>query len=802
MMRPQPETPAPRVVVVGGGLAGWIAAAYLRRVLRRLGGPVTLVAPSSVSATGVLATRPGLTRFLRGFSIDETVFMRRCGATFRLASRFEDWFEVGRGHWHPFGECGPRVDGLDLFHFWLKQGLEAGDAGAYADYAPQARMAAAGRGPMSEAGSSTAMEAGSYGYHLDRAGLVRFFREVALSEGVRVVTGRVQSAELGLLGDVASLSIDGGGTVSGDLFIDATGAAAFLIGETLGEPWIDGLAGACDRVASLALPPDPERPPFTTYAGSAEGWMARVPVAGRTEASLAYSATLSTPEAAEAALRGWTGADPATAIGHRPLRIGRRRTPWLANVVAIGAAAREIGPLAGLETDLIVSALEAFVEHLPRGEGTPVLRRAYGARMAALADETEGALALHCALGRRPEPVWAALRAGFLPDALADRLDLYEIGGRIALPEAQLFDETDHYHLLAGADLLPRRPFAPVDLAGPRGLGNFLAGIRAQADQIAGAMTPHAVLMERLHGPTEIARPPARLAPATRPATGPASLRRTPEGARLADLVAALGQPFGYERSVKASDGVLQTDRFLISVHKVGLGPEPGPALSVLAAKLGLGEAERDEAAALVADADIVHLGYEDGPSGALYKLYVEWSARTDAAWASAENGAADPILVHRAYKWNLQRPGPAVVTLYHWPWVRSADEIAGRLSRIGSGQAGWGEAGPRVVGIAQALLRLAETHGRGTPHYLEAREAQGPRLSYDLNLYDCHLTVGQAESLLATAFVDLDVPRAEAASVLAERREDVLGHVAGGVGRDGRPFLTVYSRTSRDRTG
>ncbi|MEA1831389.1 tryptophan 7-halogenase [Methylobacterium durans] len=795
MMRPSSDTSAPRVVVVGGGLAGWMSAAYLRRVLRRLGSPVTLVAGAGTPAPGALATRPVFTRFLRGFAIDEAIFMRHCGATYALANRYDDWFEAGAGHWHPYGECGPRIDGLDIFHPWLKERLEGGAAGPYADYAPQTHMAAAGLGPAPETGGSSVTEAGSYGYHLDRAALVRFFREIALSEGVRAVAGRAVSAETGPLGDVAALAVEGGARVAGDIFVDCSGEAAFLIGGTLGETWIeDPAAGACDRLASVSRPPDPARPSFAAYAGTREGWTQRLPLAGRTEMALAYRAELTSREDAEAALRGLAGAGPDGAIRHRVLRAGRRRAPWLRNVVGIGGSVRESGPLGGFEADLILCALEAFVEHLPRGEGVAILRQGYARRMADLADEASGAVALHFALGRRPEPFWAAVRRAPLPDALADRLDLYEIAGRVAVPEARLFGESDHYRLLAGADLLPRRAFAPVDLADPRGLGTFLAGIRARAEQLAGTMAPHTLLLERLHGPVETSRPDARLAPASRAATGPAALRRTPEGARLADLVAALGQPFGYERSVKASAGTLQADRFLMSLHRTSLGPEPGPVLEGLAAKLGLGPAERAEAAALIAEADLLHLGYEDGPSGPLYKLYVEWSARTDAAWAREDEGEGEPLLVHRAYKWDPLRPGPAIVTLYHWPRVRGPDEIAARLARIGAGEAGWGEAGPRVLGVAQALLGLARASGRGAPHYLEASEAPGPRLSYDLNLYACGLTVGAAEALLLPAFADLGIPGAEAATILAERRDEALGHVAGGVGRDGRPFLTLYS--------
>ena len=788
MFRSERSSP-PRLVVAGGGPAGWMAAFYLKRVLRRAGWTVTLVAAAPAAGTSAaLATRPSFTRFLGAFDIDEAIFMRRCAATYRLASRYDDWFAEGQGHWHPFGACGPRIAGRDLFHYWMKL-REAGaeeEAGNYADYAPQALMAAAGRGPRPAADRSSVNESGDYGYHLDRAALVRFLRELALAEGVRAVTGRVREIERDLYGDVAALVLDEGRKVEGDVFLDCTGAASQLIGTGLGEAWLAGSAPG-DRLARLSLPRSPEAPPFTAYRGRAEGWTASLPPADRTEHVFVHDSRTTRPDAAAEVLRRAFGGEAD--VTYSELRYGRRASPWQRNVVAMGAAAGAVEPLVGFDLDLVLAGLEAFLAYLPRqGEGSDVLRRAYNARLNRFQDDAVEAVAAHYVLGRRPERFWAAARAATLPDRLADRLDLYELAGHVELSGEALFGEGDHYLLFSGAEFLPRRPFAPVDVADGREIARLLAGIRAQSVRVAQAMAPHGRLIEALHGPVPAAAPALR--PAAAP-TGPASLRGTPEGARLADLVAGLGQPFGYERSVKAVPARLQTERFLISLHRTGLGLTPAKTLDELAARLGLPERERAEAAGLIEDADILHLGYEGGASGGLYKLYVEWSSRADAAWSGVDEAGAEPMLVHRAYKW---RPGgnqPPVVTLYHWPRVRSPEEIAARLNRIA---AAWGAAGTPIRDTAHAILRLARDRGLGAVHYLEAHEEPGLRLSDDLNLYACGLTVADAEPLLGQAFVDLGTPPQVAAAVLAERLGETLGHVAGGVGRDGAPFLTVYS--------
>ena len=151
-------------------------------------------------------------------------------------------------------------------------------------------------------------------------------------------------------------------------------------------------------------------------------------------------------------------------------------------------------------------------------------------------------------------------------------LDLYELAGHVE-PEADaVFGEGDHYLLFAGADFLPRRPFAPVDVGDGREIERLLAGVRARSAQVAQTMAPHSVLLEGLHGRAP-AGPTVQVAAAAAKDSaarhGPQSLRQSPEGARLADLVAGLGQPFGYERSVKATPGFQAADMRMAAMSGV-----------------------------------------------------------------------------------------------------------------------------------------------------------------------------------------------------------------------------------------
>ena len=114
------------ILIVGGGSAGWMTASYLRRRTDR---SVTLVESPSVPSIGVgEATIPALLDFVRGMQLDEDDFMRSCHASYKLGIEFRGWTGEKHSYFHPFGLCGGTIDGLDLFHFWLKS-VREGESG-------------------------------------------------------------------------------------------------------------------------------------------------------------------------------------------------------------------------------------------------------------------------------------------------------------------------------------------------------------------------------------------------------------------------------------------------------------------------------------------------------------------------------------------------------------------------------------------------------------------------------------------------------------------------------------------------
>jgi tryptophan halogenase len=245
--------------------------------------------------------------------------------------------------------------------------------------------------------------------------------------------------------------------------------------------------------------------------------------------------------------------------------------------------------------------------------------------------------------------------------------------------------------------------------------------------------------------------------------------------AELIRHVAGLGAPFGLERSVKITPGAVHAERRLMSVHLSSLGPDPLARVAAIGAAFAL--PRQIDLAPALAGADIVHFGYERGAEGDVFKLYFEYAKRTRAAIA-----AGKPVLVHRAIKWERARPDRHAWTRYAWPGCRGRPAVEATLARLAA-------AGSRAHAHTLALLARAKD---ADTLLLEVDEAENPRRSWDVNIYDAELKLGDALDLVMAAVRDFGCgPQAEAA--FAPRREAVLGHVSGGMGRDGREFLTFY---------
>jgi len=254
----------------------------------------------------------------------------------------------------------------------------------------------------------------------------------------------------------------------------------------------------------------------------------------------------------------------------------------------------------------------------------------------------------------------------------------------------------------------------------------------------------------------------------------------------LIRLVETLRAPYGLERSVKIMPGALADDRCLISVGRAALGPVPAERLQEIGRELDMPADFAGALPAALAHADVVHFGYEAGAGYDVYKIYLEYVSETRKAMAAASH---TPVLVHLAYKWAARKPDSGAVTRYTWLPCRTREEIEAKLRELMPAK----EAANARACIFGLLSRITSFADSGKLLLMEVEEPGNPRRSCDLNVYDAGVRMHEISDLVDAALRGFAVPQARGRAVFDRAGDRALGHLSGGVGRDGQEFVTIY---------
>ena len=448
-----------RVVIVGGGTAGWMSAAGLRHQLPAADYFITLVESDEIGTVGVgEATLPHIKIFNDLLGIDEAQFMRATRATFKLGIQFCDWDRPGERYIHPFGAFGEPWGGVEFQHHWAR----VPQAGPFQDYSFAVVAARSNVFEFPTEDRNSIRSTYSYAYHFDAGRYANFLRSRAVERGVRRIEGQICDVSRNpTTGHVVELTLKSGERVAGDFFVDCSGFRSLLLARTLGVGWRDwahwlpcdrALAVPCERVGLLT--------PYTRATACQAGWKWRIPLQHRTGNGYVFSSQFIQESAAEAALLG--GLEAPAQAQPRLLRFapGRREVAWSANCVAIGLAGGFLEPLESTSIFLIQAAVIDLANLMPRPGGTPFDPR--------LADEfnrlntmqyerVRDFLVLHYIANRRVgEPLWDYLRSVPLPDSLEHKLQLFR--ARAAVPNYQygLFARDSWLAVLMGQGVVPQ----------------------------------------------------------------------------------------------------------------------------------------------------------------------------------------------------------------------------------------------------------------------------------------------------------------------------------------------------------
>jgi tryptophan halogenase len=484
-----------RIVIVGGGTAGWMTAAALAAKLAGLPIAIRLVESAEIGTVGVgEATVPHIRHFNAALGLDEADFMRKTQATYKLGIEFRDWGRVGDSYIHPFGAYGAAIGGVGFHHHWLRA-RQGGDPTPLEAYSLPIMAARQGRFAPPSPDPRSLASTYSYAYQFDAGLYAAYLRAYAEARGVVRTEGKVADVALhGEDGFIDAITLERGERIEGDLFIDCSGFRGLLIEQALKagyEDWSQWLP--CDRAA--AVPCDTVEPsiPYTRATADTAGWRWRIPLQHRVGNGYVYcSGYISDDEAAAKLLAGLEG--PAQAEP-RFLRFvtGRRKKQWSRNCVAIGLASGFLEPLESTSIHLIQVAVTTLLELFPDRSCPQADQDEYNRVMDLEFERIRDFLVLHYhATQRTDAPFWNDRRTMRIPDSLAYKMDLFRDRGVVVKYKDGFFLEPSWLAVYLGQNLVPDAYDPVSDRLPDAALAQRLAGMRAAVADIAGAMPTHA----------------------------------------------------------------------------------------------------------------------------------------------------------------------------------------------------------------------------------------------------------------------------------------------------------------------
>lgn len=488
-----------RVVVVGGGTAGWMVAAALGRLLPHAC-TVRLVESAEIGIVGVgEATLPHLRAFIQTLGLDEAEFMAATHATFKLGIEFRDFGRPGERYLHPFGAFGKPIGDVPFLGCWLRaraQGLTQDPLSAYSI----AEMMGAAQRFARPAGEPEALSAAfDYAYQFDATRFGPYLRAASERMGVVRTEGRIVAVERDPgTGDVLAVVLESGERIEGDMFVDCSGFRSLLLGDALGEPWEDWSHWLpCDRAVALpcASPPG-EIEPLTRVTAMPGGWRWRIPLRHRVGNGYVYSSAHLSDEAAADAIVAAVEGEPLAEPRLLRFRAGRRRRSWSHNVVAVGLASGFLEPLESTSIYLVQAAIGQLIEHFPIGAIEPVDRDAFNRRVDYEYDRIRDFLILHYhATTRTRSSFWDHVRTMAIPDSLSAKIELFGRAGRIERYSQGLFFEPSWIAVLIGQGVVPQGWDQRADAVPDRALAESLAGMRDTIATAVATMRPHSAAL-------------------------------------------------------------------------------------------------------------------------------------------------------------------------------------------------------------------------------------------------------------------------------------------------------------------
>lgn len=483
-----------RVVVAGGGTAGWLTAYSLVKRLGKLL-DITLVESDQIGTVGVgESTVPTMRKFHQFFGIDEREFMRATQATFKLGIVFDGWGAQGESYTHTFGEIGQSNWLVEFHQYWLEARAN-GFGGSLVDYCLELKALQAGK--FAPKAGETHLK---YAFHLNATAYARFLRKQSESLGVRRVEGKIGEVTVdSVTGNIESLELEQGSRVAGDFFIDCTGFRSLLLGDTLGvefEDWGHWLAA--DRAMAVQTESTEPPPPYTRAIAHPSGWQWRIPLQSRTGNGIVYSSRFCSDDDARATLLGNITGQAITEPLPLRFKTGRRVTAWQKNCVAIGLSGGFIEPLESTSIHLIDTALVRLMRLFPFSGAMAGSAERFNRETRLEWEELRDFIILHYKQTRRDDSeFWNYYRTMEIPDTLAHRMELFRENGYVWPDSVNFFGAHSWIQVMLGQGLVPEHRHGASRILPAEALKQELAKLRALVDHNLAKLPDHNAFIQQ-----------------------------------------------------------------------------------------------------------------------------------------------------------------------------------------------------------------------------------------------------------------------------------------------------------------
>ncbi len=440
-----------KVVIAGGGTAGWVAAAALSKQLGKLI-DVVLVESDQIGTVGVgEATIPPMRVFHSLLGIDEQEFMRATEAVFKLGISFKNWGQIGDHYIHPFGTTGQGSFLADFQHFWL-HGKSKGIDAEFGEYSFEIQAAKANKFATSKNSSI------NYAYHLDATRYAQYLRQFSENLGTKRIEGKIQQVQQHPDGDIKALLLESGEVVEADLFIDCTGFAGLLIDKTLKTPYEDWSHWLpCNSAIAIQTESVEPAKPYVTCTAHQAGWQWHIPLQHRVGNGNVFCSDFVSDDQAKQHLLDNVKGKVLTEPRVIKYKTGRRTLFWNRNCVALGLSSGFVEPLESTSIYMFMNGIVRLMKMFPFNGVTQQSTDEYNKQSIAELENIRDFIILHYhATSREDSEFWRYCKNMSVPDSLSHRMELFRETGLAFQGERELFRLESWTHVMLGQGIMPK----------------------------------------------------------------------------------------------------------------------------------------------------------------------------------------------------------------------------------------------------------------------------------------------------------------------------------------------------------